>query len=194
LISVGRRISGWELQVSTAFGGSFSPVVDVVGFLALLSTSSVDFRFRLLSSRNSSLDGGTVIVDLAVTLWRRSLWGLPSSSVAPLCTLRTGRYTVAFPFRSWWRFLLVSAMFRTIRVHLEFSPTNSGAYPATQAVMVSIPLTISLTASASGCYMVFSFANLKDLTRFEQSFWNSGVGTLAMLQVTTTITITVNCM
>jgi hypothetical protein len=44
--------------------------VDVIGLLALLSASSVasvGFRFRLLCSRNSSMDGDAIIVILAVS-------------------------------------------------------------------------------------------------------------------------------
>jgi hypothetical protein len=47
--------------------GSFTPVADVAGFLALLSELSESFRFRLLCLWNSSLDGGAVIVVLALS-------------------------------------------------------------------------------------------------------------------------------
>jgi hypothetical protein len=47
LTSVGRRSSGWELLAATLVG-SLIPVVDLVGFLALLLASSVGFRFSLL--------------------------------------------------------------------------------------------------------------------------------------------------
>jgi hypothetical protein len=46
---------------------SLIPVMDVVGFLALLSASSLVFRFRLLWSRKFWMDGVAVIVILAVS-------------------------------------------------------------------------------------------------------------------------------
>jgi hypothetical protein len=46
--------------------GSLIPMVDIVGFLALLSPWSVGFSFRLLCSRNSSMDGDAVIMVLTV--------------------------------------------------------------------------------------------------------------------------------
>jgi hypothetical protein len=52
-----------------------------------------------------------------------------------------------FPFRSWRKFLLVSTMFWTIRVHFGLSPTNAGVHPARQAMAVSTPRTRSMTAS-----------------------------------------------
>jgi hypothetical protein len=85
--------------------GSLTPLLDIVGFLALLSVSSVGFPFHLLCSQNSLMDRGEVWSSL-FPLWQRSLWGLLSSHVPPLCTLHTGHYS-CFPFRSWWRFLLV---------------------------------------------------------------------------------------
>jgi hypothetical protein len=42
-------------------------MVDVVGFVVLLSVSSVVFCFHLLCSRNSLMDGGAVIAVLAVS-------------------------------------------------------------------------------------------------------------------------------
>jgi hypothetical protein len=39
---------------------------------------------------------------------------------------------------------------------------------------------------------VFSYSNFRDLIRFDQSFWNSGVSILAMIRVTTTLTVRVN--
>jgi hypothetical protein len=96
-----------------------------------------------------------------------------------------------FPLRSWWRFLLVTAMFCMIRVHFGLSPTYAGVHPAKRAMAVSTPRTCFMTASVSGsCCMVFSHSNLRDLVRFGQSFWNSGVGTLAMVRVTTTFNYT----
>jgi hypothetical protein len=44
-----------------------TPVVVVVGFLALLLASSVGFHFYLLCSQNSSMDRGAVIVVLAIS-------------------------------------------------------------------------------------------------------------------------------
>jgi hypothetical protein len=149
---------------------SLTPVVDVVDFLAPLSASSVGFRFRLLCLRNSSMDGGAVIVVLAVSPWRRCVWGKPSSRAASLCTLHTGRYAS-------WRYLLVSAMFWTIRVHFVLSTTDARVHPARRAIMASIPHTGSMTAPVSGCCMVFSYSNLRDSVTFDLSFWNSGVGT-----------------
>jgi hypothetical protein len=48
--------------------GSFTPMTDVAGFLFLLLTSSEGFRFRLLCSLNSPLDGGAVRAVLTVSL------------------------------------------------------------------------------------------------------------------------------
>jgi hypothetical protein len=97
-----------------------------------------------------------------------------------------------FPFRSWCPFLLVSAMFWMNRVHFGLSPTDAGVHPSRRPMAVSTPRPLSVTASASGCCRMFFYSNLTDSVRFDQSFWNSGVGTLAMERVTTTITITVN--
>jgi hypothetical protein len=74
--------SSWSDSISIGFSGarnsrvgtsffdckcvSLNPVVDVLGFLAVLSALSVGFRYRFLCSRNSSLDAGAVIVVLAV--------------------------------------------------------------------------------------------------------------------------------
>jgi hypothetical protein len=83
------RTSGFDCS-----WGSFTSVVDAVGFLALSSESSVDFNFRLLRSWNSSMDGAAVIVVSAVSpLAALSLSGLPSSRVARACTFHAGRYT-----------------------------------------------------------------------------------------------------
>jgi hypothetical protein len=62
LTSVRRRSSGLELEASIVVRGLLTPVVDNVGFLARLSVSSVGFRFHLLCSRNSSMDGGAAVV------------------------------------------------------------------------------------------------------------------------------------
>jgi hypothetical protein len=48
--------------------GLLTPMVDVAGFLALLLVLSVGFYFCLLCSWNSLMDGGAVIVVLAVSL------------------------------------------------------------------------------------------------------------------------------
>jgi hypothetical protein len=67
-----------------------------------------------------------------------------------------------FPFRSWWRFLLVSAMFWTIRVCFGLWPTNAGVQPAKRAIVVSTPHTRSMTAYVSGCCcLVYSYSNLR---------------------------------
>jgi hypothetical protein len=73
-----------------------TPLVDSVGFLALLLASSVGFRFLLPYMRNFFLDWGTITVVLVISFWQRFLWGIPFSRVAPLRTLHTGRYTAAF--------------------------------------------------------------------------------------------------
>jgi hypothetical protein len=66
LTSVGRKIPNGNFRFRRSWG-SLTPAVDVVGILVLLSASPVGFRFRLLCSRNSSLDGGAVIMILAVS-------------------------------------------------------------------------------------------------------------------------------
>jgi hypothetical protein len=99
-----------------------------------------------------------------------------------------------FPFRSWWRFLLLSAMFWTIWVHFLLSQTDAGVHPARWAMAIYTPRTFYMIPSGSGCCcMVLSYSNIRDSVRFDQSFWNSGMRTLAMIRVTTTITTTVNC-
>jgi hypothetical protein len=112
--------------------GFLTPVVDVVGFLALLSESSVDFRFRLLCSRNSYLYGGAVIVVMSVS----PLAVLALRNVFKSCSISVysphGALYICFLFRSWCRFLMVSAMFWTIRVHFGLSPTDAEANPARQ--------------------------------------------------------------
>jgi hypothetical protein len=162
-------------------------VVDVVSFLVLLSASYVGFRFRLLCSRKSSMDGGAVIVDLAVFTLRTGAKSCSTSVYTPYRALYSW-----FPFRSWWRFLLVSAMFWTIRVHVGISPTDAGVQPARREMALSARRTRSMKASASGCYcMAFSYSNLRDSARFDNSFEYSGVGTLVMVRVTTPITIAI---
>jgi hypothetical protein len=89
-----------------------TPVVDVAGFLPPLSASSVGVRFRLLCSRNSSVDAGAVIVVLAALSLRTAVKSCSTCVYIPYRALCS-----CFPFSSWWRFLLVSVMFWMIRVH-----------------------------------------------------------------------------
>jgi hypothetical protein len=75
--------SPWSASISTDLSGTkkfqvgtsgfdcnwglVTPVVDVVGLLAPLSTSPVGFHFHLLCSWNSLMDRGAFIVVLAVS-------------------------------------------------------------------------------------------------------------------------------
>jgi hypothetical protein len=92
---------------------SFTLMADVADFLVLLSASSEDFRIHLVCSRNSSLDGGAVMLVLSVfplaVLCLRSAVKSCSTSV---CS--------CFPLSGRWRFLLVSAM---LTPFLTLSPT-----------------------------------------------------------------------
>jgi hypothetical protein len=81
----------------------------------------------------------------------------------------------------------VSAMFLAIRDHFALLLPDAGIHPTRQAMAVSTPHTCSMTELASGCYMVFSYCSPRGSVRFDQSFQNSGVGTLAMVRVTTTV-------
>jgi hypothetical protein len=93
-----------------------------------------------------------------------------------------------FSFRNWRRSLLVSTMFWAIRVHFAHLLSDAGVHPPRQAMVVNTPYTRSMTELASGCCcMVILYSSLRDSVRFYQSFWNSGVGTLAMVWVTTTV-------
>jgi hypothetical protein len=58
--SVGREFPGGNFILLLQLG-------PVSGFLVLLSASSEGFRFHLLCSWNSSLDGGSVMVVLALS-------------------------------------------------------------------------------------------------------------------------------
>jgi hypothetical protein len=156
-----------------------------------LSASSVGFCFHRFCSRNILMDGGAVIVVLAISL---------ESGLFENCRLSCSTYMYTayralhscFPFRSWWGFRLISAMFWTGRVHFGLSPTDRGIHPSRRTMAVSNPHTRSRRASASGCFcMVFSYSNLRDSIGLNQSFWNSGVGTLAIIQLTTVITVRV---
>jgi hypothetical protein len=163
--------------------GIFTPLADVAGFLVLLSVSSEGFRCRLLCSRNFSLDGGAVIV-LALSpfeaLYFRTAVKSCSNSVH---TPHSVLYSY-FPFSNWWGFLLVPAMFWTIRVHFALSPKGAGVHPTRRTPAMSTPHARSISASASRrCCMVSSYSNLRDSIWFYQSFWNSGVGTLAMIRI-----------
>jgi hypothetical protein len=76
--------------------GSLIPVMDSVGFLAVLLALSVGFSFHLLCSHNSSMDASAVIVVLAVFSLVALSLRIASSLVVSLCALRTGRCTAAF--------------------------------------------------------------------------------------------------
>jgi hypothetical protein len=82
----------------------------------------------------------------------------------------------------------VSTMFLTIRAHLKHSPTDAGAHPVGLAVTVSRNVHIPWQNRRQNvwCFRIPT----SDSIRFDQS-WNSGVGALAMIRVTTTMTITV---
>jgi hypothetical protein len=131
--------------------GSLTPVVDIVDFLALLSASSIDFRFQLLEGRRC-INCGLGCFPLPALSLRTSFKSCSTSVYTPY----SEPYS-CFPCRIWWRFLLVSAMFWTIRVHFGLSPTDAGVHPTSRALVVSTPRTRSMTASVSGCCcMVFS--------------------------------------
>jgi hypothetical protein len=69
-----------------------------------------------------------------------------------------------FPFRSWWRLLLVSTMFWTIRVRFRLSQADAGVHPTRWAVAMSTPYTHSI--SVRMLFYVFIFQH----QRFDQSF------------------------
>jgi hypothetical protein len=113
------------------------------------------------------LDGGAITVALAVfPLAAVSL----RTDVKPCSTSVYMPYRALysyFPFRSWWRFLLVSTMFRTIRVHLKLSPTDAGVHFTKQAMAMSTLHTRSMKTSVLGCCcMVSPYSNLRDSVRF----------------------------
>jgi hypothetical protein len=129
--------------------GSLTPVVNVVGSFALLSESSVGFYFRLLCSRNSSLDGGAVIVVLAIyTLPAPSFKTAFKSCSTSVYTPNEELYS-CFRVSNWWRSLLVSSIFWTIKVHFEISPTDAGVHFAIRAMKMRIQRANSMTAVTS---------------------------------------------
>jgi hypothetical protein len=88
----GEEVPGGNFRLRMQLGSSL--VLDAVGFLALLSASSVGFRFRVFCSGNSWMDASAVAVFLLATL---SLWTtVKSVSTSSLSALHTERNTSAF--------------------------------------------------------------------------------------------------
>jgi hypothetical protein len=135
------------------------------------------------------MDGGTLIVVLAVwTLAALCLRTAVKSCSTSEYILYRALYS-RFPFRSWWRFLLVFAMFWTTGVHFGIPPTDARVDHAKGGKFFSIPRARPTKPSASKyCCLVFSYSSLWGSVRLHQSFWNSWVGTLALIHFTTTIT------
>jgi hypothetical protein len=83
------------------------------------------------------LAGGAVRVVLAVSsLAALSLRTAVKSCSTSLYTTYRAPYS-RFPFRSWWIFLLVSAMFWTIIIHFEISPTDGGVHSTRRVIAMS---------------------------------------------------------
>jgi hypothetical protein len=67
-------------------------------------------------------------------------------------------------------------MFWTIRINFGLSPTGAGVHRARRAMAtgaMSSPRTRSITASASGCCMMYPYSNLRNSIWFHQNFRNS---------------------
>lgn len=75
--------------------GSFTPVVDVAGFLDLLLASSEGFHFRLVYSRNSPLNGSALWRSWLFPFRQPSLWGYISGFRRPTQEVHPGRRAVA---------------------------------------------------------------------------------------------------
>jgi hypothetical protein len=77
---------------------------------------------------------------------------LAVSSLSPLSlstSVKSCTTSVYTPYRAlyscfycnnWWRFLLVSAMFYTIRVNFRLSPTDAGVHPPRRPMAMSTPV------------------------------------------------------
>jgi hypothetical protein len=135
-----------QLGVADSRGGCCRLLGTFVGVVCRL-------RFRLRCSRNSSIHGSAAIVVLAVS----PLAALSLRTAGKSCTASVYAPYSCFPFRSWWRVLLVSAMFWTIRVHLGLWPTDARA--------MSTPRTRFVTASASVCCCITASEIQSGLTR-----------------------------
>jgi hypothetical protein len=127
--------------------------------LGLTVALSAGFHFRLLCSWNSWMDGGAAIVVLAVS----PLAALSLRTAVKSCGTSVYTPYSCFPFRNWWRFLLVSTTFWMIRVRFGLWPTDTGVHPTRWAVVMR-----TLRTHNNG---------VRYSIRFDQSFWNSGVGT-----------------
>jgi hypothetical protein len=154
----------------------------VVSFFALLLVWSIGFCVCLSYSHNYSVGGGAVIAVMAVSL----LAALFLRIAVKLCS--THVYTPYRQLYRSWRFLLVSIMFWTVRVHFRLLLADTKLHPTKWALVVSSLQICSVAALVTlhieWCSCILTSEIQSSLTRASEI-----VGDISYDKVTTAVTI-----